>query len=317
MNETIKQFYIDESDKALCQLNEEVLRIKNSKEYRMGVKILKLSYAIKHLDFMALKIALAHRNMHKKLKPYFKKNNIFLSFNPQIITKKRIAIYTCITGNYDKPIEPLYVPGNIDFYIITDMELPENSAWKKIEINSIIQISNFDNTKKARYVKTHPHVFFTEYEYSVWVDSNFRVIGNLEKFIKCIGKVIPFASNWHPDRNSIYTELDACIIRGKDDASILRRQVENYRAIGMPDNFGLIETNMIVRRHMDIKCIELMEAWWNEIVKWSKRDQISLPFVLWRLGYTMNDIGFIGMEVRNNSSVQVLLHSIDYTCPKK
>lgn len=304
-----------EIDEALCALNQELLNLKNSKEYQRGVKISKLLYSVKHFQIKPLFMAIEHKNVVKRLSKYHKANENFLTYNEGIMTDSRIAVYTCITGNYDKPLEPLYVPDNIDYFIVTDMDIDSKSRWKKIDINSIDIIQKFDNTRKARYIKTHPHLLFAEYEFSIWVDSNFRVIGDLSKYIKCVGAGVPFASNWHPLRNSIYTELDACIFRKKDDPKLLKRQIEHYRKDGMPDNFGLIETNMIVRKHGDSKCKRLMEDWWKEMTIWSKRDQLSLPYVIWKQGYTMKDFGFIGTEVRNNPSVQVVLHSSKYACP--
>lgn len=311
MHSLIEDYYTDAIDEALCKLNKEYLEVKSSSEYNIGLKIKKLIYALKEGNFKAIQTAINHKAIHKRLKPYFKKNDVFYTFDKTVFTNTRIAVYTAITGNYDLPIEPLYVPQNVDFYIVTDMEISANSVWKKIDINLIGKISRMDSTRKARFAKIHPHLFFKDYEYSIWIDSNFKAVGDLSKFIKCIGKEIPFASNWHPDRNSIYTELDACVMRKKDDESLLKKQVEFYKKEGMPDDFGLIETNMIVRKHMDCRCISLMEAWWEEIRRWSKRDQLSLPYVIWKQGYSMKDLGFIGNEVRENTSVQVVLHAND------
>lgn len=302
----------EQIDRALCDVNAEVLEIKHSREYQLGVKITKLIYALKHFQLQTILIATEHNKVVRKLKSGHEQNENFITYDESISTNSRIAVYTCITGNYDKPIEPIYVPENIDFYIVTDMDISATSAWKKIDINRIEKIKDFDNTRKARYVKTHPHIFFENYEYSIWVDSNFKVVGDLSKYIKYVGKGVPFASNWHPVRNCIYKEVDACILRKKDNEKLLREQVDYYRSQGFPQKFGLIETNMIIRKHADIKCIALMEAWWDEMVQWSKRDQLSLPYVIWKQGYTMKDLGFTCTEIRNNPSVQVVLHSSSY-----
>lgn len=202
-------------DKALCELNSDILKIRQSKEYELGTKVSKLLYALRHFQLRSILIAIEHRKVVKKLESGHKKNENFITFDDSISTTSRIAVYTCITGNYDKVIEPVYVPANIDFYIVTDMDIDPNSVWEKIDINEIEEIKEFDNTRKARYVKTHPHVFFEKYEYSIWVDSNFKVVGDLSKYIKYVGKKVPFASNWHPVRNCIYKEVDACILKKK------------------------------------------------------------------------------------------------------
>lgn len=304
--------YVDKIDEALCKMNEQYLDIFWSKEYQKGVKLSKFQYALKHRDFAALFKAREHQKINKKILKYNSHNEGFLTYDETIRTSSRIVVYTCITGNYDKPIEPVYQPRNIDYVIITDSEVEPTSRWKKIDINSVEEIRNYDNTRKARYAKTHPHVFFPEYEYSIWVDSNFVVIGDLSKFIKCVGKV-PFASNWHPERNSIYREAVACKLKNKDKSDILDKQIEHYKQEGFPDDFGLIETNMIVRKHMDRCCMNLMEDWWTEMIKWSKRDQLSLPYVIWKNGYNMKDMGFICSQIRKCNSVRVVLHASKYS----
>lgn len=303
--------YVDKVDEALCKMNEQYIDIFWSREYQKGVKLSKLQYALKYRDFAALSRARKHQKINAQISKYSLSNEKFLTYDKTIETSTRIVVYTCITGNYDKPLEPVYQPDNIDYVIITDSEIDPASKWRKLDINTVEVVKKFDNTRKARYAKTHPHVFFPEYEYSIWVDSNFVVVGNLSKFIKCVGKV-PFASNWHPERNSIYREVVACKLKGKDNGDILERQINHYLEEGFPDDFGLIETNMVVRKHMDERCIRLMEDWWGEMTKWSKRDQLSLPYVIWKNGLTMRDMGFIGYQIRRNPSVRVVLHETTY-----
>ena len=42
-----------------------------------------------------------------------------------------------------------------------------------------------------------------------------------------------------------------------------------------------METSVIVREHNDPRVIEAMNLWWKEIDNGSRRDQLSLPYVLW------------------------------------
>ena len=39
-----------------------------------------------------------------------------------------------------------------------------------------------------------------------------------------------------------------------------------------------------------------MEEWWDEYIKFSKRDQLSLPYVMWKNGYSFNDVKKIDEE---------------------
>jgi hypothetical protein len=60
-------------------------------------------------------------------------------------------------------------------------------------------------------------------------------------------------------------------------------QYERYRAQGFPDNSGIIpEGGVIARRHHHPRVRAAMEQWWSELLKHSARDQISLPYIIWR-----------------------------------
>lgn len=56
-----------------------------------------------------------------------------------------------------------------------------------------------------------------------------------------------------------------------------------YRAEGLPEDAGLIEAPVILRRHTDA-IRRLNESWWGEIVRASRRDQLSFNYVAWKLG---------------------------------
>ena len=45
---------------------------------------------------------------------------------------------------------------------------------------------------------------------------------------------------------------------------------------------GLRQCRWLLRRHNDKDIILLMENWWGLINKYSIRDQLSLPFCIWR-----------------------------------
>jgi hypothetical protein len=65
----------------------------------------------------------------------------------------------------------------------------------------------------------------------------------------------------------------------------LAEQVESYRAEGMPEHAGLMAATLIARSPGSEAVNRINEAWWKEITRWSYRDQLSLPVVLWRLGH--------------------------------
>ena len=74
--------------------------------------------------------------------------------------------------------------------------------------------------------------------------------------------------------------------------------------------FGLFECTIIVTDLHNNKGIELLDKWWNEFIKSeSMRDQISLPYVIWKNGYSIDDIGNLGYNLKLNPKFKCWDHS--------
>ena len=219
----------------------------------------------------------------------------------------KIAVYTCILGNYDQPQEPQFIPGNVDYILVTDGDFPANSAWKGIDVRSIRDVPDHDPSRVSRYVKCHPHLFLDEYDYSIYIDGNIKTIGDMRYLIHLLNPC-GFIASLHRHRDCIYDELEQCVRLRKDDPQAMRRQIEVYQNSGMPKHYGLIEANLMVRDHHNPVCREIMERWWREITQHSRRDQLALPFVLWQMGIPVGRIGRISNDVYQIPSLRIQLH---------
>ena len=93
----------------------------------------------------------------------------------------------------------------------------------------------------------------------------------------------------HPDRACLYAEAEFCAKVGKDSPGTLGNQTRKYNAEGMPHGWGLPETRCVIRRQTP-KMAELGDLWWAEMKAHSVRDQVSLPYVCWKLGVRWREI---------------------------
>ena len=55
-----------------------------------------------------------------------------------------------------------------------------------------------------------------------------------------------------------------------------------YKNDDFPREFGLSENNIIFRKHNIDLIIEMMNTWWYELNNETKRDQLSLGYILWK-----------------------------------
>ena len=194
------------------------------------------------------------------------------------MTGNNIVVYTAIFDDYDELLQPAVTPDNVDFVCFTDDESTARGVWEAR------LISDYDLSPKlmSGMVKVLAHRFFPEYEYSVWVDGNVHVIGDVRELIRTSLEQANMAVPPHPDRNCVYDEADACIELGLAEPKAVRAQMQRYRAQDFLEDYGLSETRVLVRRHNQGDVVETMETWWEEYQKGADRDQLSFEFAAYK-----------------------------------
>ena len=78
----------------------------------------------------------------------------------------------------------------------------------------------------------------------------------------------------------------------------------------MPRHWGLYETGILVRRHLDPAVVAIDEAWWAALSASCPRDQLSLTPVLWQRDVRLELVFPEGSDVRNVSCVHYELHPL-------
>lgn len=301
---------------ALEELNLRYINLQNSKEMRVGKNIISIKKNINKARFSDILLLFKKKHGQKIIdKKYPGKQpgeNQTMSDRLKNIThvnsNVRVAIYTCIVGGYDQLCEPIFANDGYDFFVFSDKKLKSN-VWKSKEIPEKIQKLN-DKTLINRYLKMHPSEFFPEYDYAVYIDGNVCIVSDISSLISVAddGKV-GFAMHRHVTRECIYEEAEACILYGKGNPQNLKKQIARYKKDGFPIKFGMLEATVIIFNLKSKECQVIMSEWWNEFLKsHSKRDQIALPYVLWKNGYKILDVGNLGNNVYKNPKFQVLSH---------
>ena len=117
----------------------------------------------------------------------------------------KYVIYTAVTNNYDSYIQQPYIK-NCKFVYFTDNIKQFNNVKTTAEIIEIPdKLKYLSPVKQQRYIKTHPHEFFKEYDYSIWIDGNMEVLTDPSGLID---KNYIIEIPRHPYRNCIYNEAE-------------------------------------------------------------------------------------------------------------
>lgn len=190
------------------------------------------------------------------------------------------VIYTAVTGNYDQINQPKIVSDEFDYVLYTDCAATQNiGKWQVRQI----PYDNKDNTRRARWVKTHPHLLFHDYEVSVWIDSN--IVFDYPNFYTRLNRLIEdkklISSFDHNVRDCIYEEAFSVITQLRDSINLILKEVLYLKENSYPRHNGLCETNIVLRFHNHPSVKKHSDDWWSMINKYSRRDQLSFNYVLW------------------------------------
>lgn len=224
----------------------------------------------------------------------------------------RIVVYTALVGSYDHVPQPEVVWEGCDYIMFTDVVQDERiGIWKVLAI----PYANKDNTRIARWVKTHPHVLLPDYDYSLWMDAN--VVVKDMRFYEIVkgemAKGVRLASFDHIWRDCCYDEGLAVVSMRRDVLCSVLPEMAVLRDAHYPHHHGLCETNCVLRKHGDSEISAMNEDWWRMIDTYSKRDQLSFNYVAWKRGLDVQLFLGKGHNTRNHTYVSCMGHKDTYS----
>lgn len=207
----------------------------------------------------------------------------------------KTVVYSCVTGRYDKVMTTLLgsqaIPeDDISYVLFSDQHAVEKkytAPGKRIEwsIRPPHWTHPLCQRRTARWHKLNSHVLFPDAEFVVWFDGSQQIkpIQVREQLVLPHLTNCDIATFKHPDRTCVFQELAACVKLKKDNAALMRSQLDEYRKAGYPPFNGLVETACLVRRHTP-ETISFNKSWWGQIQSYSYRDQLSFNYIAWKLG---------------------------------
>ncbi len=195
--------------------------------------------------------------------------------------KGRVVVYTALTGEYDRVNEVLFKEEGVDYFLFTNNPSLQSNTWRVIPVDS-----DLDDVLLSREIKMLPHKYLDEdYETSVYIDANAVIYGEITQLTRYLGEKKSFAVSRHSVRKTVKEEIDACVKLGKVDGKQAMEQYEGYLREGFQADQSLLECGVLVRNHKNQQLQLLMQIWFDEFKNGIRRDQLSLPPCISRLGF--------------------------------
>jgi len=220
------------------------------------------------------------------------------------------VVYTALYGNKDILRNPLVVSDNFDYVCFTDNKSLNSDVWQFKYSEPI----HSDPVRSAKIFKAKPHEYFPDYEISIWVDANFLIKSDLNLFLEKANNLKDanmLLFQHDQGRNCIYDEAEIIINHKKDDPDIVNKQMKKYHDDKYPTNNGLTANSILLRRHNSNDIINLSNLWWNEIEQFSRRDQLSFCYCLWKNSVKYYLLKYPNSDIRNNQWFHWLPHNYE------
>jgi hypothetical protein len=217
----------------------------------------------------------------------------------------KIAVYTAIFGDKDKLLVPIdYIEtDNIDYFVFTDSHLLNCYPYKTMERS--LKFNDF--TKNAKYYKILADPILKGYDIHIWHDGNIQMIHSKINELIDLSKNTFLTTFKHPNRNDYYSEAMTCIRVGKDHSLRILKQSLVYFFDGLPAHHGMFSTGIIVKNYSH-NAKGLLEFWWKQTEKYSRRDQLSLAYSILK---TDSQVKLLEDDIFNN--IYSTYHPHNYT----
>ena len=221
----------------------------------------------------------------------------------------KVIVYTCITGDYDSVIEIDKKEKDVKYICFTNNKNIKSNTWEVKYIDEDI-----DDWTLARKVKILSHKYLPEHEVSIWMDAAIRLLKPVSTFIekKCNLNEYDMVCFKHQERDCIYDEIKANIFYRREQIDVCKKIEKFLLSEKYPKNNGLIETTVLVRKNTS-KVHKLMNDWFDMVTNYSRRDQLSLNYVIWKNNF---NVQLLDMYVFDNQYFKHFGHTkvktIDY-----
>lgn len=199
----------------------------------------------------------------------------------------KLKVYTALFADKNIPLDEVgeLYPFNhdkedVEYIAFTNRE-DLTSKWWDVHYTSIDK--DLSPRMMSRQIKWNPTKYLGDHTHSIWMDSQcyFKVEPRAltEYFLQ---SEYHTAIHHHTDLRSVYAEgMVTAYAYSNDKPSIVNKQLERYYSEGMPFQCDHFETGVLIRKNCkESNSISLQV--WEELKNESIRDQICVPYVVWK-----------------------------------
>ncbi len=216
------------------------------------------------VDFTADQLAGAMRRAiesKRSWKPY--RTDDYITAVNRLLGRSSVVVFTCRYGNSRAPADPRERTPGVQYVCFTDDPRLKSKTWS---LRTCARSRHPLMQAKASKVLAHESL---DCDASLWVDPGIE-LQSLEGAFQRLSADV--ALERHVSRNCIYDEAEQLKAIRRGDPSLIDRSIARYRDLGHPRDYGLWDTDVVLRRHNETtKSFNLQ--WWQEVRSGTPQDQ--------------------------------------------
>ena len=207
-----------------------------------------------------------------------------MSSSQKDVPPDHLIVYTCIAGGYDNLRPVPQAEAGVSYICFAEPGFCAPDPWIR---RDLIYPPNGETGSRHlnRFHKLFPQRLFHKQRYSVYQDGNVCFRGSylsvLEKFRGTRASIGAFR---HFADRTLESEAQACRDCDKFNAydlKVIEQQLQHYLMQGYPMHEKISANYFLVRDHSSPVLESIMDGVWQDLNRFTSRDQISLPFQVW------------------------------------
>ena len=194
----------------------------------------------------------------------------------------RRAVYRALIGGYEQlREEEVAREADQPFICFTDDPDLTSSTWQVELVEARLPR---DSTRSARALKILGHPLLDDYNETLWIDNTVALRqppdALFDEWLADADVAVPL----HSFRSSVLAEAEAVLDAGLDDFARVYEQLSHYLAAdGEALEANPHWTGMMARRRTSATSAA-MTGWWEDVLRYSRRDQLSFVPAMRRHG---------------------------------
>lgn len=201
------------------------------------------------------------------------------------------VVYTCLIGGYeDLNEQPVAKDSPVQFICLTDDPKLKSETWQTVCVTPFFPA---DPVRSQRVLKIAPPIgsILPPASRSLYIDNSVVLKRDPARLLDEFLADSPLAIPTHSYRQTVMDEFHEVVRLGVDDSSRVFEQLNHY-TLTHPEVLDQRPyfTGMLMRNHDSSETSRVMEFWRAHVLRYSRRDQLSINAALLLAGVTPHRI---------------------------